>query len=100
MSDEGRLHPVDVAVLRHLTDAGVDYPTCIAFRRDIDPGTVERRCERLAAADLVEPVSHEVVYRITQAGQRYLAARASQPTDDSRTTGERDQADPQTAGSQ
>ena len=84
MSNERRLHPVDAAVLRHLK-SGVDYPRVIAHRRGVDPVDVERRCERLAERGFVEPVSHEVVYRITDAGLRTLEAHRTARSDRSRT---------------
>lgn len=80
MSNESQFHPVDVVVLQHLR-SGVDYPTCIAVRRDVDTAVVEQRCERLAERDLVEPVSPEVVYRITETGLRTLEARATGETE-------------------
>jgi hypothetical protein len=72
--DADRLHPVDVAVLGHLEETGVDYPTCIAHRHEIPVADIEQRCAALAERELVEAVSHEVVYRITDAGRRRLAA--------------------------
>lgn len=85
---DGRFHPVDVVVLRHLADAHIDYPTCIAVHRGVDRRSVERRCEALADDDLVEPISPEVVYRITAAGRRALESartEASERRDDAAT---------------
>jgi DNA-binding MarR family transcriptional regulator len=98
ISNEAKLHPVDVVVLRHLRNE-VDYPTCIAVHREIDQSVVEARCERLAERELVEPVSPEVVYRITEAGRSRLAARAAEADDPVRVEpGE--QSDLQYAGTQ
>ena len=80
MSNESQLHPVDVVILRYL-QTGVDYPTCIAVGRDVDLAVVEKRCARLVERDLVEPVSHEVVYRITERGIRTLEARTARQTE-------------------
>lgn len=78
---EDRLHPVDRVVLAHLSDAGIDYPTCIATHHGVAPTDVRRRCAALADAGLVEPVSPEVVYRITEDGERCLEGLADERAD-------------------
>jgi len=76
--DDARLHPLDATVLVHLSEERLDYPTCIAARYEVPPADVRRRCEALAERDLVEPVSREVVYRLTDAGADRLDALADE----------------------
>lgn len=75
MSHQGdRLRPADAAILDHLTDARADYDLLIAHEAEIEPELAERRLRGLASRDLVERVSAEVVYRITERGEARFAA--------------------------
>lgn len=63
---------LDERVLQYLRDQGADYPALIASYTGMHVPLVEKRCEALDADGLVEPVSGEVVYRITSRGERLL----------------------------
>lgn len=68
----GWMQPGDEAILRFLDDAGVEYPAIVANRTGIHTPYVERRCEALAERGLLEQVSGEVVFRITDEGRRRI----------------------------
>lgn len=63
---------VDEAILEELNEAGIEYPTLIASRRGFHINYVEERCRVLASDGLIEVVSREVTYRITDRGIQYL----------------------------
>lgn len=62
----------DRRILQYLAD-GADYPALIASNTGLHVPLVERRCKRLEATGLIEPVSNEVIYRLTEQG-RHVAA--------------------------
>ncbi|PSQ30978.1 hypothetical protein BRD06_01550 [Halobacteriales archaeon QS_9_67_15] len=62
----------DAAILSHLSDERPTYVPIIANRLGMPTEYTERRVERLVEDDLIEPVSAEVVYRITERGERFL----------------------------
>jgi hypothetical protein len=64
--------PADVAILTFLAGHSAEYPAIVANRIGMHAPHVEARFEVLAERDLVEPVTGEVVYRITERGQRAL----------------------------
>ncbi|MFB6165425.1 MAG: DUF2250 domain-containing protein [Haloarculaceae archaeon] len=66
------MRSADEQILRHLRDERPDYLALVANRLGMHLGYVERRCEVLVKHGLVEPVTGEVVYRITERGERYL----------------------------
>ena len=66
------MHPGDEAILRFLRSQRVEYPSIIANRTGMHAPYVERRLEQLADQELAEPVSGEVVYRITEDGRSFL----------------------------
>jgi predicted transcriptional regulator len=66
------MRPADEPILRFLDDAGVEYPAIVANRTGIHTPYVERRLEVLAERGLVEQVSGEVVYRVTERGRRHV----------------------------
>lgn len=68
------LRRADAAILQYFAREQPSYVPLAASRLGLDLDYAERRCEKLAAADLIEPVSHEVVYRITERGERHLSA--------------------------
>jgi len=71
---ENGLRPTDAAILDHLSEHGLDYPEVIAAAHSASTGRTARRADALASRGLVEPVSPEVVYRVTAHGERRLAA--------------------------
>lgn len=66
-------HPADERILRYLQENPPDYVALIANRLGMHLGYVERRVETLVEHGLVEPVSGEAVYVVTDKGKRYLA---------------------------
>jgi len=66
---DSSLSTADQRILQHLSTAGADYPALIASNTGLHIPLVERRCEALAAADLLEPVTGEVIYRVTEYGR-------------------------------
>ena len=66
-------HPADERILRHLQENPPDYVPLVANRLGMHLGYVERRVETLVEHGLVEPVSGEAVYVVTDRGERYLA---------------------------
>ncbi len=67
---EGTLSTADRRILQHLAASGADYPALIASNTGLHIPLVERRCEALEAAGLIEPVTGEVVYRMTEYGRQ------------------------------
>lgn len=63
----------DERVLRYLAEAGADYPALIAGNTGLHAPHVERRVDVMVGAGLIEAVSEESVYRITDAGRDALA---------------------------
>jgi DNA-binding MarR family transcriptional regulator len=70
---EDRLGPTDAAILDHLSEQGLDYPEVIAVEGAVAPDRAARQVDTLASRGLVEQVSPEVVYRVTDRGERRLA---------------------------
>ncbi|WP_336036931.1 hypothetical protein [Halobacterium yunchengense] len=68
--------PADTAILEFLADSDPEYPAIVANRIGMHAPYVETRCRELAARGLVEAVSGEVVYRLTERGERALEAGA------------------------
>jgi predicted transcriptional regulator len=64
----------DAAILSHLSEERPTYVPIIANRLGMPTEYTERRVDKLAEGGLVEPVSAEVVYRITDRGERFLDA--------------------------
>jgi hypothetical protein len=62
--------PADRVILSFLADQRAEYPAIVANRTGMHTPHVEQRCEELADRGLLEAVSGEVVYRVTEAGQR------------------------------
>lgn len=69
------LDRTDERVLRYLLESGADYPALIAGNTGLHVAHVERRLETLTESGLVEPVSDEVVYRVTERGSERYHAR-------------------------
>lgn len=66
--------PVDRVLLRTLEAVGPTAPTVAAVRCPLSVDAPRPRFEELAERDLVERVSPEPVYRVTDDGEQLLAA--------------------------
>jgi len=62
----------DERVLAYLDDAGTDYPAFVASNTGLYLDHVESRLDALDAAGLVERVTDEEVFRLTDAGRDAL----------------------------
>jgi predicted transcriptional regulator len=62
----------DETILRDLRAEQPDYAPLVASRLGMLPDYVADRCQQLVENGLIEPVSDEVVYRVTTRGERYL----------------------------
>ncbi|OYR42616.1 MULTISPECIES: DUF2250 domain-containing protein [unclassified Halorubrum] len=62
----------DERVLAYLDDAGTDYPAFVASNTGLYADHVESRLDALEAGGLVERVTGEAVYRITDYGRDAL----------------------------
>jgi len=66
------LTPADRRILQYLSTSSADYPALIASNTGLHVPLVERRCLVLETAGLLEPVSGEVIYRLTDRGRSVL----------------------------
>lgn len=73
------MRTADRQILEFLADRRTDYPALIASRLGIHTPYVERRCAVLAEEGMLEAVSEEVVYRITEPGLEYVEANSETP---------------------
>jgi hypothetical protein len=71
-SDRPTLTRSDKRLLSYLADVGADYQAFIAGNTGLYDDHVESRLTALADAGLVERVSGEAVYRVTDAGREAL----------------------------
>ena len=62
----------DERLLAYLDDVGTDYPAFVASNTGLYVDHVESRLDALAAAGLVERVTGEAVFRLTDAGRDAL----------------------------
>jgi Mn-dependent DtxR family transcriptional regulator len=62
--------PADRDIIEFLDERGAEYPAIVANRIGRHAPYVETRCAELAERGLLEAVSGEVVYRLTDAGER------------------------------
>ena len=62
----------DERVLAYLDDVGTDYPAFVASNTGLYVDHVESRLDALDAAGLVEQVTDEEVFRLTDAGRDAL----------------------------
>lgn len=67
------LRPADHRILEHLRDNPPDYIPLIANRLGMNLSYAERRCDVLIEEGLMEPVTNEKIYRLSDRGERYLA---------------------------
>ena len=70
--DRRSLTRSDERLLSYLADVGADYQAFIAGNTGLYDDHVESRLTALADAGLVERVSGEAVYRVTDAGREAL----------------------------
>ena len=70
--DRPTLTRSDERLLSYLADVGADYQAFIAGNTGLYDDHVESRLTALADAGLVERVSSEAVYRVTDAGREAL----------------------------
>ena len=73
------IRTADHQILAFLEDRRTDYPALIASRLGIHTPYVERRCAVLAERGMLEAVTEEVVYRITERGVDYLQTQPETP---------------------
>lgn len=66
------LRPADRRILEHLRDNPPTYMALVANRLGMPTGYVDRRRAVLVELGLLEPVTNEAIYRVTEAGERYL----------------------------
>lgn len=71
------LRPADRRILEHLRDNPPTYMALVANRLGMPTGYVSRRRAVLVEKELVEPVTNEAIYRLTEAGERYLERKES-----------------------
>ena len=68
----GWMTTADETILRDLRAEQPDYATLVASRLGMLPNYVDDRCHALEENGLIESVSSEVVYRVTDRGERFL----------------------------
>lgn len=73
------LDPVDGGLLATLDARRFEYGAVLAHEFGLDPSAVRRRCRCLADRGFVERVTRESLYRVTDAGRRYLVHRTATP---------------------
>lgn len=66
-------HSADARILQYLSENPPDYVPLIANRLGMHLGYVEQRVEVLVDHGLVEPVTDEVIYAVTDRGEEYLS---------------------------
>lgn len=74
------LRPADRQILEHLRDNPPTYMALVANRLGMPTGYVSRRRALLVERGLIEPVTNEAIYRVTEAGEGYLDRTAPGPT--------------------
>jgi DNA-binding MarR family transcriptional regulator len=70
-------HPADERILQYLDDNPPDYVPLIANRLGMHLGYVEKRVETLVEHGLVEAVTGEEIYTVTDRGKEYLAGESA-----------------------
>ncbi|WP_435197256.1 winged helix-turn-helix domain-containing protein [Natronomonas sp. EA1] len=71
--DPHELRPADERILEYLGNNPPEYIPLIANRLGMPNGYAKRRCELLIDRGLMEPVTNEAIYRLTDRGARVLA---------------------------
>lgn len=67
------MHPADERILSHLSENPPNYIPIVANKLGMHLGYVERRVETLVELGFLQPVSEEVIYAVTDLGERYLS---------------------------
>lgn len=70
-----QLRVADESILACLDESRAEYPAIVANRTGLHVPYVRRRCDWLAGEGLLERVSDEVVYRITDDGREAVTRR-------------------------
>lgn len=66
------MRPNDGDILATLSRTGPEYGPVIAYQLDMGNDTFERYCERLTANGVLERVSEEPLYRLTERGHQLV----------------------------
>lgn len=66
------MEPNDGDILATLSRTGPEYGPVIAYHLGMDNAVFERYCERLTANGVLERVSEEPLYRLTERGQQLV----------------------------
>lgn len=74
-------HPADETILRYFAEHPPEYVPLVANRLGMHLGYVEGRVERLVREGFLVAITGEVVYAITDEGERYLRAAAGNARD-------------------
>lgn len=74
---DDQLHPADERILEYFAEEPPDYVPLAANRLGMHLGYVERRVETLVENGLLEPVSQERIYTITDRGQRCVESETA-----------------------
>lgn len=80
-ADHPALTRSDERVLAYLDDVGTDYPAFVASNTGLYADHVESRLAALESTGLVEQVTGETVYRVTEAGRDALREDCAQWSD-------------------
>lgn len=67
-----RLRPADRRILEYLDSNPPDYVALIANRLGMPTGYTTQRRDVLVERGLIEPVTNEAIYTLTERGERYL----------------------------
>lgn len=74
MARDAWMHPADRRILEYLGEHPPDYVPLVANRLGLNLSHAERRVEVLVDRGLVEPVTEESIYGLTDRGEVLLAA--------------------------
>lgn len=70
--DSDSLRLADRRILEHLREHPPTYMPLVANRLGMPTGYVDDRREVLVERGLLEPVTHEAIYRLTEEGEQLL----------------------------
>lgn len=74
------LRSADERILTALGEGGPDYVPVVANRLGLPSKYAGRRAALLADRGLIEPITGEAIYRLTERGERYLAGKSTAGT--------------------
>ena len=66
------MRPVDIFILQDLFNEQPDYIPLVANRIGLHLAYVESRCDHLRERGLIQSVTDELVYTVTDRGEAYL----------------------------